>query len=427
MVKPPSNKSTLFWVAILIFSVLDLLAAIGARTLIGILQLAAQFDWLSPWLVIAAGLNPTIAPAISLFNLIIVGSICFAAIYRISNTTEFLPAINSIPDILLNTGVLTILYVLFAITLSGPPAVFPKLNYEQGYWLYIGLLTFATVCLSVLPYMRSLPVHSNPTLPQFQGDIGSVLAAAFLFTGGLATLTSMEVGLAIVAIVVSASRLYSTHPTTQIELENQLIKTLQLLDRGPIGFAVVFTLLTGVVIASEWYTLVTSGVPFVHLAMVTGFPSTKLGIFTVGSFVIGSAVSLSFPVLFLQAHTSGNTLDRLALKLLLGLWLLLGCVFWWQSAIGPEMIPFAFGEPIVYASLLAAGVVVIGVVRERSTSNRLYYLSLGLLCASLGPIFVDQSIFSQTLFLDFAVLGYWGGPVFERIGLIAGKQIAATS
>lgn len=420
MVSLSPAKRSLFWGFLLLAGVLDFLIDFGIHAILFVLETALYIHWLNPWLVLAAGFDSALAPTASLINIVIVTSICFVAINHVIETTGFANQFDSVRVQLLTTFILVLLYLLFSITNRGYPAFLPEMQYQTSAYLFVILLFIASILPFTFAYARGIISGYGTEQFVLADQTGPTIAAGYLLTGGLATLGTINFGLAILAILVSITRLTDYELKTRIAPEEGLVQVLRLLEQGPLGFAVVFAMLTGLFVIAESYKIVMVGWPFVYIWMLESL-LTKYVAIAIVSFFLYSGFLLLASVLLLKLPSWPYNLVSKALVYVVSLWVLLASIFLWQSVIGPEELQYGLNEPVVYAVFLATGIVGAGVVHNRIDPNWIYYSLLAMLAMYLGPFYLEQSIYSSVGFLNFAIIGYWGGPTIERLGFAIAK------
>lgn len=79
---------------------------------------------------------------------------------------------------------------------------------------------------------------------------------------------------------------------------------------------------------------------------------------------------------------------------------------------------------IVYPVILASGVVFVEALKQTGISKPQYRLLVAVLVLAISPLVLPQELPSQTVFIELALVGYWGSPAAEWVGQIVGKHTA---
>lgn len=409
-------RSYLFWMAILSTALFDLITGIGNRAILLLLQSGVELDVVLPWLVIATGLESSLAPLTSMLNLIYVISICYVVLRKSATSFDFLPNIQNLVTFGTGAAVCGVFYLLFTVTFDGYPAIFPNLGYQDEVSLYLVLLSFSVGFLLVVPMIQGIITGCNPQLEQLRVQVGPAFAALCLITGGLAAFGRVEYALAILSIVVSIRQLTNFGSYLTTPLEKKLIRLLGLLEARTTGFAIVFGVWCGIYIGSLIFTLGTADWKVILTYIWYVGPGLGTAVFVLGLSLGVGVIGFLTVIWYPKVGRSCDSLLRQGLVLLASLWFFLGGLFAWQLMGGPGQFVLDPTEPVVYLVFLSTGVLLIGLIEELINSVWVYYGCVMILFLLFGRYFLTQSIHSSITFLNFAVMGYWITPILDQIG-----------
>jgi hypothetical protein len=128
------------------------------------------------------------------------------------------------------------------------------------------------------------------------------------------------------------------------------------------------------------------------------------------------AVAIGLAVLYLRAPTFDVPRSTLVVGLGGSLLVLLGVLFGQKALQGNEITPLQPTNPMVYPVVVATGVVIVEFVNRYTKSKGKYIVVVVGFFLLIAPILGPQELPNHTIFLDYALVGYWGGPAMEWLG-----------
>lgn len=407
-------RSTLFWLSILCVSVVEGIASLGAKTLGRLTTFLLRYEWVPSTITLIAKIATIPTVILDGLTLLLVGVICFVTVIAYSRGTSYSLRELRYPTVSNATIYLVVLFIVFALPRGGFQSVPKFLSETEILFLYRFLLSLALSGATIIPLMlgfyRSAEQDSLPP-PRATGILSG---SAYLFAGGLATLALMDGAIALVTIFVSVSRLSDWDGLPQIAPEENLVRSLSIIYRDSMGFAIFFSCITGLVVAAEVFLLGTSSPGLLSPQIWNEFP--LLNIWSLGVVIICSLGAIAAIVRFLRIHRFDSNGLRLAFILVGSLWTIAAAVFLLGSVWGlipPSIAPFAqYGYPIV----LATGLVTVEAIRVTTDSLFWYASAVIGFCIFIVALYLHLSRVSPTLFLEFALVGYWGSPLLEWYG-----------
>jgi hypothetical protein len=399
----------------LIISVVELLATVGAQTLRSLVAFFARYDWLSAGLTLIAEVVSIPVSIIDGLTFMLVSMVCFVTVITYTRGTSYRFAELRRPQIALATSYLVILFVLFVLPRGGLGSITAFLSRQELKFLYRFLLSLTLSAATLLPLLLGIyrPVETDSLPPLRAAALLS--GSAFLFAGGLATLASMDGAIALVTILVSVYRLSGYSRLPHIAPEENLVRSLTIVGRDSMGFAIFFCCITGIVMAANLLRLASSN-SFTLTLLRAWKILPVLNTLTLIIFIIAGVGAITLLVGLLRIsrlEISGSTLSPILVG---GLWAISIVLFLIGSFFGLDRLPVKPSDPLLYPILLATGLVILEWIRNTKTSRVWYLTGVLIFCILIGYLMFQRDPYPQTLFLDFALIGYWGGPLFEWLG-----------
>lgn len=199
-----------------------------------------------------------------------------------------------------------------------------ELSYSQSWFIYLSLLTVAFVSPLLIPYFRGMLIIPETVSAITIRTKGSLVGAAYLFAGGLAVLTSLELAIGLLTLLIAFYRLTDNSYDSNFSPERILIRLLSNVNRNPLGFAILFSLTTELYLVTEFYLRATPA-DIVMLAWAKSwelYPVTNLVILSIS--VAGGGVATAIAVIYFRAPkvstSPSNTHDALGSQHLVDAW-----------------------------------------------------------------------------------------------------------
>lgn len=418
----PSLPKPLFWFTIAVISLFDLILTVGLKTLIRLFETVTALEWLSPWLGLITTLSPLPSAIATTFDLILVKAICYVTVIAVARNTDLIETPITQQKVIALSGFLFLLHLLFALPYGVISVLASEITYKQGWFLYFSLLTVAFVTPLLVPYFRGMRIGSGTMSSITIQTRGALVGSAYLFAGGLALLTSLELAIGVLTLLIALYHLTGDTRGFTISPEGSLIQSLSIIDRIPLGFAILFSLTTGLYLVTELYLRATPA----DLVMIAWpmswqlYPVTNLVILCIS--VFGGGIATALAVIYLRAPTVNISPQTLTILLGVSLWVLLGVIYAWEWVRGDISTSFTPTAKIVYPVIVASGVILVELISLCGISKRQYRIVAAGYAIGISSLVLPQNLPSQTVFIELALLGYWGSPAAEWVGQVVGAK-----
>jgi hypothetical protein len=304
------------------------------------------------------------------------------------------------------------LFVLLRGGLQSIPKFLSDLEIKFLYRFLQGLALSGAI---ILPFMLGLSRNiEGDSLPPPRTN-GVLSGAAFLFAGGLSILASMDVALALVTIFVSIFRLSGSYGLHQIAPEENLVRSLSIVYRDSMGFAIFFCCITGLVVAAEVLGLGTFAT-FGLTSLYVWKSLPLINVLSLGALIVCVLGAVASFIGFLRMPRFDMNGLCLSFILVSSLWTICAAVLLFGSEWGiipPPTEPFAH---YIYPISLATGLVIVEAIRVKTGSLFWYLTAVIGFCTFLAALLIHPTQVRLTLILEFALLGYWSGPLLEWFG-----------
>lgn len=414
MLRP--TRSTLLWLSTAILALFDLLTILGLKTLIRIGDFLSTYDWLPIGLTLAAKTLSIPNAVVEILTLPLVFILCFVTVVTFTKGTEYRTAELTNQAVSGATAYLFALYLIFSIPRGEFYSITTGRFSIAATFVYFILLFFIATIGVTYPLKIGRVIDLETTEEPLLERLGKLLGGAALFTGGLATLASMDGAIAIVTLLLSIYRLWGSYHPIRIAPEANLFRSLQLFTRDLNGFVILFSLVTGVVLATKFYSVATSFQPYQLLWGYSWQINPVINTILVVRLVVFGIVAIGMVWAFLRIakYAPMNTVQ---LSLLVGsLWIVCGMflVFRAVGRLQPDSVTIT--PSIIYPVALATAVVSLEVNRDRLTPRVWRMAAISICAIPAVAFFLNPYHVFQTLFLVWALFGYWGGPYFARLG-----------
>lgn len=244
---------TVFWLTIGALSILDILLLVGLRTLIRLFETVTALEWFSPWLGLITTLTPLPTAVATIFDLLLIGAICYVTVVAVARNTELIQTPISPLRVVNLSAYLFVLYLLFALPYGAIYVLTSELTYTQNRGLYFSFLSVALVIPLLVSYLRGMHIAPETASGITIQTNGSLIGAAYLFAGGLALLTSLELAIGILTLLIALYRLTVNTREFTLSPEQRLMQAVSIVDRNPLGFPILYSLTTGLYLVTEFY------------------------------------------------------------------------------------------------------------------------------------------------------------------------------
>ena len=407
---------TVFWLTIAAISILDILLLVGLKTLIRLFEAVTALEWLSPWLGLLTTITPLPTAVATIFDLLLIGAICYVTVVAVARNTELIATPISPQQVVNLSAFLFVLYLLFALPYGALYVLTSELTYTQSRGLYFSLLSVAFVTPLLVSYLRGMHIAPETASGITIQTNGSLVGAAYLFAGGLALLSSLELAIGILTLLIALYRLTVNTREFTLSPEQRLMQAVSIVNRNPLGFPILYSLTTGLYLVTELYLRATPA-DLLMLAWLKSwqlYPVTNLVI--LGISVVGGGIATALAVVYLRAPAVSISSRTLTILLGVSLWFLVGVIFGWEWVRGDITTVLTPTAAIVYPVIIASGVVIVEVLNQRGISRSQYRLIVSGFILAISPLVLPQELPSQTVFIELALVGYWGSPAAEWIG-----------
>jgi len=238
----------------------------------------------------------------------------------------------------------------------------------------------------------------------------------------LAILASIDWVIALLTVGVSLYQLRGSSKWPRIAPETNLISSLSLIVRNSLGFAIVYCIVTGLVLTAELFGVAT-GNSVTVISPLSWDIYPRLTLLTLGVSLVTLIAAGSLLISLPRIPHLGRAGPPIALLLVVVLWAVSVGLTVVSSFFGFERTLLSIENPYVYPTVLATGVVAVEWVRYKTRTLRWYLVAVLGFLILVGSQIWNNQLNLQLIFLELALIGYWGGPLFEWCGRLINERV----